>query len=254
MRSTLEGLLESIERYDFGLFIFTPDDRITSRGVSENTARDNVILELGMFLGQLGRDRAFAVITEGTNPADRVKEISDLKGITMPRLATSADAPKASVARAAKPIRDKIREHGRRTRRIPLIRKWKFKLHRGKFSAKIGPAALNVVRRVYPAGQIVVVCRWQNEKIDTWDDPQVVVSDVRRIPPESSTTDIVIEVVSEKILGDGDRGDIVEAYAVLIPEGVVLSKRMTLGQMVACGCDVVDVVAVSAESGSARRL
>jgi hypothetical protein len=67
MRSTLEGLLESIERYDFGLFIFTPDDPITSRGVSENTARDNVILELGMFLGQLGRDRAFAVITEGTN-------------------------------------------------------------------------------------------------------------------------------------------------------------------------------------------
>jgi hypothetical protein len=100
----------------------------------------------------------------------------------------------------------------------------------------------------------VVVCRWQNEKIDTYDDPQVVVSDGRRIPPESSTTDIVIEVVSEKILGDGDRGDIVEAYAVLIPEGVVLSKRMTLGQMVACGCDVVDVVAVSAESGSARRL
>src|SRR4051794_13820750 len=65
MRSTLDGLLTIADRYDFGVFIFTPDDEITSRGKKGHAARDNVVLELGVFLGRLGPDRTFAVVEEG---------------------------------------------------------------------------------------------------------------------------------------------------------------------------------------------
>src|SRR5260370_39343149 len=54
MHSTLEGLWEATARYDFGLFILTPDDRIESRGQEGYSARDNVLFELGLFLGRLG--------------------------------------------------------------------------------------------------------------------------------------------------------------------------------------------------------
>ena len=76
MRSTLEGLLNIAERYDFGVFIFTPDDEITSRGAKGKVARDNVILELGVFLGSLGPDRAFAVVEEGSTVKQKLKAIS----------------------------------------------------------------------------------------------------------------------------------------------------------------------------------
>ena len=92
MRSTLDGLLMVAERYDFGLFIMTPDDELVSRGVRGKSARDNVILELGMFLGKLGPERAFAVVEEGKKPEDKIKAISDLFGISIPRFARIPEA------------------------------------------------------------------------------------------------------------------------------------------------------------------
>src|SRR6266487_6870765 len=54
MQSTLDGLWEASARYDFGIFILTPDDQIVSRDEEGYSARDNVLFELGLFLGRLG--------------------------------------------------------------------------------------------------------------------------------------------------------------------------------------------------------
>jgi hypothetical protein len=63
--SALEDLLQLLEHVDFGLFIFAPDDETVMRGAALNTVRDNVVFELGLFVGRLGRKRAFIVTPRG---------------------------------------------------------------------------------------------------------------------------------------------------------------------------------------------
>lgn len=57
----LESLDEEFKKSDFGIFVFSPDDAIRIRDKSKKTVRDNILIELGMSLGQLGRRRSFIV-------------------------------------------------------------------------------------------------------------------------------------------------------------------------------------------------
>ena len=99
--ATLEALEQAVSKYDFGVFVFTPDDQIQSRGESKRVARDNVIFELGLFIGKLTRQRAFIV-----HPSKRVIELpSDLLGITT----AAYDPNKSDLTVALKPARKKIR-------------------------------------------------------------------------------------------------------------------------------------------------
>jgi hypothetical protein len=76
--ATLEALEGAVLEYQFGIFVFTPDDEIHVRGETKRVARDNVLFELGLFIGKLGRHRAFVV-----NPGKRAIALpSDLLGIT----------------------------------------------------------------------------------------------------------------------------------------------------------------------------
>lgn len=77
-RDALDSLLDVLDRSDAGIFILRGDDLTASRGTSTPSVRDNVILELGMFIGRLGRDRTFMLTPKG----DRPELPSDLDGIT----------------------------------------------------------------------------------------------------------------------------------------------------------------------------
>ena len=77
-QGTLESLTLSLRRFDFAVFVLTADDLITMRGETKPSARDNVIFELGFFLGALGRERTFMVY-DRTQPPDLP---SDLDGVT----------------------------------------------------------------------------------------------------------------------------------------------------------------------------
>jgi predicted nucleotide-binding protein len=58
--SNLENLSRILNDYDFAVIILTPDDVIISRGNQQKISRDNLIFELGLFMGFIGRNRAFA--------------------------------------------------------------------------------------------------------------------------------------------------------------------------------------------------
>lgn len=57
--NSLDDLLNALENFDFGLFIFKPDDITLMRSNNYNVVRDNVIFELGLFFGKLGKGRVF---------------------------------------------------------------------------------------------------------------------------------------------------------------------------------------------------
>ena len=63
--SYLEDLLKAVDTYDFAVFVFAPDDLTTMRAKRAASVRDNVVFELGLFMGQLGRHRAFWLVPRG---------------------------------------------------------------------------------------------------------------------------------------------------------------------------------------------
>jgi O-acetyl-ADP-ribose deacetylase (regulator of RNase III) len=77
-RSALDSLLEALESSDAGVFILRPDDVLFHRTEVDPVVRDNVLFELGMFVGRLGPDRTFML-----TPRDTPIHIpSDLIGLT----------------------------------------------------------------------------------------------------------------------------------------------------------------------------
>lgn len=75
---TMDALEERCRTADFAVFVLTPDDLKLKREKQTAAARDNVIFELGLFAGVLGRQRCFMVYEE-ERPIDIP---SDLAGIT----------------------------------------------------------------------------------------------------------------------------------------------------------------------------
>lgn len=75
---TLEALIKSLNGFDFAIMVLTPDDLLESRGETQKSPRDNVIYELGLFTGHLGRERTFAVFDRTA----KLKLPSDMSGVT----------------------------------------------------------------------------------------------------------------------------------------------------------------------------
>jgi hypothetical protein len=75
---TLNNLLRFVQCYDFALLVLTGDDFTKSRGVESKSPRDNMIFELGLFMGALGRRRAFPIVAPGK--IQSLKLPSDLLG------------------------------------------------------------------------------------------------------------------------------------------------------------------------------
>ena len=63
--NTIDSLTEKAASVDFAVFIFSPDDIATIRDNEEKVVRDNVIFELGLFIGTIGKQRCFIVKPRG---------------------------------------------------------------------------------------------------------------------------------------------------------------------------------------------
>ncbi len=76
--TTIENLVRLAGSVDFAVFVFTPDDLAEIRGNERPIVRDNVLFELGLFAGTLGRERCFMV-----KPRDEELHFpTDLLGLT----------------------------------------------------------------------------------------------------------------------------------------------------------------------------
>ena len=76
---TLETLVEKLDDFDFAILVLTSDDLTLSRSKRQGSPRDNVLIELGMFIGKIGRERIFAVYDRTAS----LKITTDLAGVTL---------------------------------------------------------------------------------------------------------------------------------------------------------------------------
>jgi hypothetical protein len=113
--TTVESLLEKAQNSDFAALVVTPDDLIVTRGAEVAVARDNVIFELGLFLGALGPRRVF--IIQPRNQDLRLP--SDLAGVTSLNYRPNRRDQdlQAAIGPAATAIRNRISSEGLRSER-----------------------------------------------------------------------------------------------------------------------------------------
>lgn len=75
---TIDDLMVKSRTVDFAVFVFTPDDVSTIREQNHAIARDNVLFELGLFIGSLNRERCFIIKPRGVD----MHLPTDLLGLT----------------------------------------------------------------------------------------------------------------------------------------------------------------------------
>lgn len=108
-QATIQDLMARVKKADFAVMVFTPDDKVISRHEPLAAPRDNVVFELGLFMGDVGPERSFIVKPRKIE----LKIPSDLLGLTT--LEYDASDPKeftAAVAPVCTAIRKKVEELG----------------------------------------------------------------------------------------------------------------------------------------------
>lgn len=74
----VESLTKEARRSDFAVLLATPDDTTQKRGRTASSPRDNVVFELGLLTGVLGRERTFLVADKSD---ENLQLPSDLNGL-----------------------------------------------------------------------------------------------------------------------------------------------------------------------------
>jgi predicted nucleotide-binding protein len=110
-QTTIEDLIRASRESDFAVLFLTPDDITTSRGRKRASPRDNVVFELGLFIGALGRERTYLAVPKGIE----LKLPTDLLGVTHAAYKPAKGSPPDKRLRGASQlIWERIKELGPR--------------------------------------------------------------------------------------------------------------------------------------------
>lgn len=159
----LENVLKAVNEYDFACLLAPPTDTVTSRGEDHYAVRDNIILEYGLFLGQLGPNRVFLL-----HPRDTPMTLpSDLDGVDhLDYKPVDRENPAENVlAPAAKIIEESIEDLGPKSSSIE--RRYSPVLDRGTVDrvGRVSDAALYFSRKRYGYKEDIRHFILQNEVI-----------------------------------------------------------------------------------------
>jgi Predicted nucleotide-binding protein containing TIR-like domain len=106
----IENLMDHLRQFDFAVFVFHPEDAVNIRGDDKLAVRDNVLFELGLFMGKLGRERNFFVQPVGSKLSMHLP--SDLSGINPAEYDPKSSSLQASVGTALYQMKEAIRALG----------------------------------------------------------------------------------------------------------------------------------------------
>jgi len=107
----IDSLIKQLDNSDFAIFVFSADDEVKMRGNSSSAVRDNVLFELGLFIGRLGKNRCFIVAPD----APPMRIASDLVGVTPATYSSTRNPAEmaANLGPACQSIRRAMRTLGR---------------------------------------------------------------------------------------------------------------------------------------------
>lgn len=106
----IEDLAALLRSADFAALLASADDTVITRGKELNAPRDNIVFELGLFMGVLSRQRTFLVVPKGMD----IKIPTDLLGINTVRYNLGAPTLQEAVLPAADEIATMITKAGTR--------------------------------------------------------------------------------------------------------------------------------------------
>jgi predicted nucleotide-binding protein len=115
--TSLDSLINALHTFDFGVFIFSEDDIVTIRGEAVSAPRDNIVFELGLFIGSLGKNRCFIITPRNS---ESLHLPTDLLGFTNGTYdANRSDSNwKAALTYACVDLKESIERIGKRTSNI----------------------------------------------------------------------------------------------------------------------------------------
>ncbi|AOE82009.1 hypothetical protein A7318_26465 [Pseudomonas lurida] len=144
---TIDALMEKSRTVDFAIFVFTPDDVSVIRAKSHIVVRDNVLFELGLFIGSLTKERCFVIKPRGVD----LHFPTDLLGLTPADFdgnRSDNDLTQAVNAPCSK-VRKEIARLGLASEDVTII---KARTKKTGFDYKIGAPELRLLLEVFERG------------------------------------------------------------------------------------------------------
>lgn len=109
--SYLQSLVKGLRQYEFAMFVFSADDVVKLRGEAFRTARDNVIFELGLFMGALGQEKCFYLVQRDGPDLHLPSDLAGIQPLTF-RAGRSDGNLVAALGPACNRVRNAIRAAG----------------------------------------------------------------------------------------------------------------------------------------------
>ncbi|MDG9875002.1 nucleotide-binding protein [Pseudomonas juntendi] len=104
---TITTLIERANSTDYAVFVFHRDDELIMRGETYSAVRDNVLFELGLFVGVLGFEKCFVLVPRSKSGQFRLP--SDLAGVTFTVYDDSVDDYVNGVTTSCAKVKNSIR-------------------------------------------------------------------------------------------------------------------------------------------------
>lgn len=235
--STLASLQFAAREHDFGVFVFSPTDVRKSRGTTSMVPRDNVIFEMGLFLGTLGPDRTFGLTVNGKSKNKPISLPSDLAGINFPRIDNAkSTSHKKSIAVASELLGGRIAQLGFFNNRLPVIREYEFNTSKRQFEIVLDGMELQKWEEVLRGRRFVAVALKQNKKVHFYDDSNCIFGVSRDISKFGG--DLFLESGDCRSLQIG-KGDVAIACLLLLPTNYRRKKAMTVGDLMSNGAQLI---------------
>jgi hypothetical protein len=106
---TIESLEQGLHKFDLAIFLLTSTDIAIIRKRRYTVPRDNLLFELGLSYGLLGRSRTIIVLPDNST----LKLPTDLNGITYLKYRAGAPNPKAAFGPISTTIKTILEKHGK---------------------------------------------------------------------------------------------------------------------------------------------
>lgn len=107
-RAPMEDLESQLAEADFAILVVTADDVVMSRGKRSSAPRDNVVFEIGLFMGTLTRPRTFMIVPRTAD----LRLPTDLLGLN--QLRYGATTTRRDMTSICNTLRATIAKHGPR--------------------------------------------------------------------------------------------------------------------------------------------